>query len=77
MVNRAIMIVVALFILAGSAAFMKGCSYVPAGYKGVIVNLYGSEKGIAEQPVSVGRYFLGWNKELYLFPTFLQNYTWT
>jgi hypothetical protein len=24
----------------------------------------------------VGRYYLGWNSELYLFPTFLQNYSW-
>jgi len=24
----------------------------------------------------VGRYYLGWNKELYLFPVFLQNYSW-
>lgn len=53
-----------------------GCSQVPAGYRGVIVNLYGSDKGVSEQSVGVGRYFLGWNSELYLFPTFLQNYSW-
>lgn len=51
-------------------------SKVPAGYRGVIVNLYGSEKGVAEKSVGVGRYFVGWNSELYLFPTFLQNYSW-
>ncbi len=56
---------------------MSSCSRVPAGYRGVIVNLYGSEKGVSEQTVGVGRYYLGWNKELYLFPTFLQNYSWT
>lgn len=67
----------ALVLVIVSMGLVKGCSYVPAGYKGVIVNLYGSDKGVAEQPVSVGRYFLGWNRELYLFPTFLQNYTWT
>lgn len=52
------------------------CNKVPAGYRGVIVNLYGSDKGVAEQSVGVGRYFIGWNSELYLFPTFLQNYAW-
>lgn len=52
------------------------CSKVPAGYRGVIVNLYGSDKGVAEQSVGVGRYYTGWNSELYLFPTFLQNYSW-
>jgi len=51
-------------------------SKVPAGYRGVIVHLYGSEKGVAEQSVGVGRYYLGWNSELYLFPTFLQNFNW-
>lgn len=55
---------------------LQGCSQVPAGYRGVIVNLYGSDKGVSEQSVGVGRYFLGWNSELYLFPTFLQNYSW-
>jgi len=55
---------------------ISACSKVPAGHKGVIVNLYGSDKGVSEETVGVGRYYLGWNKELYLFPTFLQNYTW-
>lgn len=50
---------------------------VPAGYRGVIVNLYGSEKGVSEESAGVGRYYLGWNKEMYLFPTFLQNRSWT
>lgn len=59
-----------------SAALLVGCGKVPAGYRGVIVNLYGSDKGVAEQSVGVGRYYLGWNSELYLFPTFLQNYSW-
>lgn len=63
--------------VAGIALALTACNRVPAGYRGVIVNLYGSEKGVSEQTVGVGRYYLGWNKELYLFPTFLQNYSWT
>lgn len=55
---------------------LAACYRVPAGYRGVIVNLYGSDKGVSEQSVGVGRYWMGWNKELYLFPTFLQNYSW-
>lgn len=55
---------------------LSSCSKVPAGHKGVIVNLYGSDKGVSEETVGVGRYYLGWNKEIYLFPVFLQNYTW-
>ncbi|HLX54266.1 MAG TPA: SPFH domain-containing protein [Aquella sp.] len=55
---------------------LSSCSKVPAGYRGVIVHLYGSDKGVSEQSVGVGRYYTGWNSELYLFPTFLQNYSW-
>jgi regulator of protease activity HflC (stomatin/prohibitin superfamily) len=60
------------------AAIYVGCNLtrVPAGYRGVIVNLYGSDKGVSEQSAGVGRYYLGWNKEMYLFPTFLQNRSW-
>ena len=65
------------FLCVMFTVLLVGCSKVPAGYQGVIVNLYGSEKGISEHTVGVGRYYTGWNKELYLFPTFLQNYTWT
>lgn len=59
------------------ALSLTACNRVPAGYRGVIVNLYGNEKGVSEQSVGVGRYYLGWNKEMYLFPTFLQNRAWT
>lgn len=63
--------------IAALTIALTACSRVPAGYRGVIVNLYGSDKGVSEQTVGVGRYNLGWNKELYLFPIFLQNYSWT
>lgn len=63
-------------LLCLSTTTIVGCSQVPAGYRGVIVNLYGSDKGVSEQSVGVGRYYLGWSSELYLFPTFLQNYSW-
>lgn len=55
---------------------LSACSRVPAGHEGVIVNLYGSGKGVDAIPVGVGSYWMGWTKELYTFPTFLQNYTW-
>lgn len=60
------------------ALSLTACSLekVPAGYRGVKVQLYGSDKGVSEQSVGVGRYYLGWNEEMYLFPTFLQNRAW-
>lgn len=65
-----------IFTVTAISLCLTACNKVPAGYRGVIVNLYGSDKGVAEQSVGVGRYYLGWNSELYLFPTFLQNYSW-
>lgn len=52
------------------------CSKVPAGNVGVKVYLLGSEKGVDNEVLNPGRYYIGWNEELYLFPTFTQNYTW-
>lgn len=62
-------------ILVLSTAIVA-CDKVPAGYQGVLVNLYGSDKGIQTQSLGTGRYWVGPNQELYLFPVFLQNYTW-
>ena len=61
-------------VLVGSVA---ACSYVPAGNVGVKVNLLGGEKGVDTEELGVGRYWIGINEELYLFPTFMQNYEWT
>lgn len=68
---------VALALISLSLLSLTACDRVPAGYRGVIVNLYGDSKGVSEQSVGVGRYYMGWNKEIYLFPTFLQNHSWT
>lgn len=56
--------------------FIRGCSTVPAGNVGVIVHLLGGSKGVDSEEVGVGRYWLGINDEMYLFPTFTQNDTW-
>lgn len=53
------------------------CSKVPAGHVGVKVLLLGSSKGVDQEVLPVGRYWIGMNEELYLFPTFTQTYNWT
>lgn len=55
---------------------ITACGKVPAGNVGVRVNLLGSEKGVDNEILGPGRYWIGWNQELYLFPTFTQNKTW-
>lgn len=56
---------------------LAACSKVPAGNVGVKVYLLGKSKGVDMEVLPVGRYWIGWNQELYLFPVFAQNYTWT
>lgn len=53
---------------------MSGCgrATVPAGFVGVKVDLYGDEKGVQQNVVGVGKYWLTWNEEIYQFPTFNQ-----
>lgn len=63
--------------IVSALAFTSACSKVPAGYVGVIVNLYGTEKGVNLQEVGTGRYWLTPNETLYRFPTFTQTTTWT
>lgn len=71
--NKFMIMAIALGIMLGTV----GCSKVPAGHRGIKVYLLGSGKGVDSEVLGVGRYFIGINEELYLFPVFTQNYTWT
>lgn len=61
-------------LLMGMA--LAGCSRVPAGHVGVKLYLLGTNKGVDTEELSPGRYWIGWNEELYLFPTFTQTDKW-
>lgn len=56
---------------------LAACSKVPAGNVGVKFYMLGGAKGADTEELGPGRYWIGMNEELYLFPTFTQNYTWT
>lgn len=66
-----------LTLLVLCVGMMSGCSKVPAGHVGVKVYLLGSSKGVDSEVLGVGRYWIGINEELYLFPTFQQTKAWT
>jgi regulator of protease activity HflC (stomatin/prohibitin superfamily) len=67
---KKILILLPLLVLAA-------CSKVPVGNVGVKVYLLGGSKGADTEELGPGRYWIGVNEELFLFPTFTQNYTWT
>ena len=54
-----------------------GCSRVESGHVGIKVNLLGGNKGVDTEVLGVGRYWISPNEDLYIFPTFQQNYVWT
>ena len=61
----------------GAAMVLTACNTkVPAGNVGVKFDLYGGDKGVTGEVVGPGKYWLGLNEEMYLFPTFAQNDTW-
>lgn len=66
-------ILVVILVLIG----VISCTKVPPGHVGVKVYLLGQKKGVNTEELGVGRYWVGVNQELYLFPTFQQNYVWT
>lgn len=53
---------------------LSGCerAYVPAGTAGIKVDLYGGDKGVQNERLNTGKYWLTWNEEVYLFPLFKQ-----
>lgn len=59
-----------------SVVMLSGCSKVPVGNVGVKVYLLGGDKGVDHEVLGAGKYYIGMNEELYLFPTFSQNYVW-
>lgn len=68
----------AILLVAAVAVFgLSGCKKVPAGNVGIKVYLLGGSKGVDIEEKGPGRHWIGFNEDLYLFPTFTQNYTWT
>lgn len=56
-------------LISAAAAGLTGCDRVEPGNVGIKVNKLGDDKGVGEV-VGVGRYWTGWNTEVYIFPTF-------
>ncbi len=71
---KKLLMVAAVAIMGLQAA---ACTRVPPGHVGIKVYLLGGEKGVDHEELGVGRYWIGINEDLYLFPTFKQNYVWT
>jgi regulator of protease activity HflC (stomatin/prohibitin superfamily) len=68
--------VAGILVLVAGLVVMANIYKVPAGNVGIKVYLLGGSKGVDVEEKSPGRHWVGFNEEMYLFPTFTQNYTW-
>lgn len=67
-----------MLMLLGLVVFTTvSCSKVPSGNVGVKVYLLGKDKGVDHETVGVGRYYIGMNEELFVFPTYQQTKVFT
>jgi regulator of protease activity HflC (stomatin/prohibitin superfamily) len=57
-------------LLAAVAFSTVGCDSVKSGYVGVEVQKYGDDRGVQEKVLGPGRYWVGWNADIFDFPTF-------
>lgn len=72
--RKSIFTIIGLMLLTG---FCSSCSKVPAGNVGVKFYLLGKDKGVDYETLKPGRYWIGVNEELFLFPTQRQNKIWS
>lgn len=66
------MCVTALILLVPMA-----CTNIENGYVGVQVDRYGDDRGVQNKVFGPGRYWIGPSSDMYEFPTFSQNDSWT
>ena len=71
---RKILCLIAILLIVCAAS---ACSKVESGYVGVKVKLLGGDKGVDSEVLGPGRYYIGWNEDLFLYPTFQQNEIWS
>lgn len=68
---------VKVLVLAFAVMFsMAACDKVPVGNVGIKVNNMGGDKGVNDEVLGTGYYWVGFTKSMYIFPTFMQTRKW-
>lgn len=68
--------IVCILVLCFGGYLWKNLNKIEAGYVGVKVYLLGTNKGVDNEVLGPGRYYIGINEDLFLFPTFQQTVLW-
>ncbi|MBF9252896.1 hypothetical protein I2I11_06310 [Pontibacter sp. 172403-2] len=62
-----------ILILAFSITAMQSCTRIDAGHEGILVKLYGTDKGVQDVSLVTGRvWYNPLTEEVFQFPTFVQ-----
>jgi regulator of protease activity HflC (stomatin/prohibitin superfamily) len=63
--------------LSGLACLISGCTLVEPGHDGIRVNMYGSQRGVEDYPLTTGRVLYNpITENVYEFPTYMQQAVW-
>lgn len=64
-------------LLIGAALLaLSACDKVPVGNVGIKVNNMGGDKGVNDEVLGTGWYWVGFTKTMYIFPTYMQTRKW-
>lgn len=73
--TRKFAVIVALILLA---TFSGGCTRISPGHVGIVVNQWGSEKGVSDYVPKTGQFVYNpITTSVYSYPTYMQNVVWT
>ncbi|MBJ6117821.1 hypothetical protein JAO76_06445 [Pontibacter sp. BT310] len=65
--------IASVLILVFSVTAMTSCTRIDAGHEGILVKLYGTDKGVQDVSLVTGRvWYNPFTEEVYQFPTFVQ-----
>lgn len=63
-------------LITAALASLVACDKVPVGNVGIKVNNLGGDKGVNDEVLSTGWYWVGFTKSMYIFPTYMQTRKW-
>lgn len=67
-----------LAVLLAVVTTLPACTRVSPGYVGIVVNQWGTEKGVSDYTAKTGQFMYNpITTSVYHYPTFTQNYVWT
>lgn len=65
-----------LLLAAAALISVASCDKVPVGNVGIKVNNLGGDKGVNDEVLGTGWYWVGMTKSMYIFPTYMQTRKW-